>query len=141
MKKYLLMFMTAIIFLSALTAQRVAAQTAKFVSAEVPFEFRIGDRIYPAGAYRLESVSETNKNLLQLRGADEKNRRLMITNEWTASRWQTPKLVFHRIGEAYYLKNIFMDEGKWGLSIRLPREVEKSNKLASAKIVEVPVTN
>lgn len=139
MKKNLLILIAAIIFVNAFTANNVSAQTPKFISAEVPFEFRIGDKIYPAGAYRLESVGESSSNVFQLRGADEKDRRMLITGSLTVSRPQTPKLVFYRIGEEYYLKSIFMEDGKWGFSLPVSRQFKKGKKLASTKIVEVPV--
>ena len=110
MKKYLLMFMTAIIFLSALTAIKTAAQTLKVVRAEVPFDFRVGDQIYPAGTYILETISRQSDNLLRLRGFDRTKPRLLTTNSVFANRWQIPKLVFYRIGEEHHLANIFMED-------------------------------
>jgi hypothetical protein len=141
MKKNLLILIAALIFVNALAANNVSAQSLKFISAEVPFDFQIGDKIFPAGAYRLETMSETGKNLFQLRGAEEKNRRMLVTGTLTVNRPQTPKLVFYRIGDAYFLKNIFMEDGKSGFSVPTSRQFKKDKKPASTKIVEVAAKN
>jgi hypothetical protein len=139
MKKYLLIFMAAIIFVNVSTANNVSAQTLKIIKAEVPFDFQIGDKTYPAGAYRLESIAARSDNLFQLRSFDRKKQQMLVTRSLFANRWQTPKLVFYRIGEAYYLTNIFMEDGNWGFSLPTPKRVREGRKLASTKIVEVPL--
>jgi hypothetical protein len=141
MKKYLFMFIAGLIFLNALMSNEVSAQSLKAIRAEIPFDFRIGDKIYPAGVYRLESVSQTNENLLQLRGVGKKSQRLLVTDNLYADRWESPKLVFYRIGEEYYLTSIFMAEGSSGFSIRSSRRIESGKNLASIKTVEVPAKN
>ena len=140
MKKYLLMFMTGLIFLNAFTVHNVSAQTLKVISAEVPFDFHVGDKTYAAGTYRLESDSQSSGNVLRLRGTDEKNKRLLVTSSTFANRRQTPKLVFYRVGDEYYLSNIFMEDGNWGFALRMSRQVKEGKKLPSTKIVEVAAT-
>ena len=142
MKKYLLIFMTGIIFLNALAANDVSAQTLKAIRAEVPFDFQVGDKTYAAGTYRLETISQLNENVLQLQGADKKNQRLLVTDTLYANKRQSPKLVFYKLGDKYYLSNIFMAEGLAGFSIRMSRsKLENNQKLASGKKVEVPARN
>ena len=140
MKKYLFMFIAGIIFLNVLTANDVSAQVLKVIRAEVPFDFYVGDKIYPAGVYRLESISQSNENLFQLRGVNKKNQQLIVTDNLYADRRQSPKLVFYRIGEKNYLTNIFMTNGVSGFSIRLSRRIE-SGKNTAAKPVEVAAKN
>ena len=141
MKKILLMFMTGLIFLNVLTANNVSAQSIKAIRAEVPFDFHVGDKVFPAGDYRLESISRQNDNIFQLRSADRKSQRLLATTGILASGRETPKLIFYRIGDRYYLTNIFMEDGNRGFSLRLSRRLREGGRLASTRIVEVPVTN
>ena len=142
MKKYLLIFMTGIIFLNVFGANEVSAQTLKNIRAEVPFDFRVGERLYPAGVYYLESISQANGSLLQIRSFETKKQLLLQTNELYAAERQSPKLVFYQIGEKYYLTNIFMTEGDAGFSIRTKhRQTEKAKKLPATRKVEVPVKN
>jgi len=135
------MLITGLIFLNAFAANDVSAQTLKAVRAEIPFDFHVGDKIYPAGVYHLESISQLNENLLQLRSFETKRQQLLVTNNLSANRRQSPKLVFYRIGEDYYLTSIFMAEGVSGFAIRSSRRIESGKKLASTKAVEVPVKN
>ncbi len=137
MKKYLLTFIAGIIFLNGFVSNDVSAQSLKSVRVEVKFDFRVGDKIYPAGVYRLESVSLSGDNIVRLSGVEKEQ--LLITNLSYADKRQSPKLIFRQIGEEYYLTNIFLADGNWGFSIRPSRrQKENGRKLASTKLVEVP---
>jgi hypothetical protein len=134
--------MTAIIFLNAFGAGDVSAQSTKNIRASVPFDFLVGERIFPAGVYYLESISRSNANLLQLRSFETKKRRLLATNELLAAAPQSPKLVFRQIGAKYYLTSIFMTEGASGFTIREKRrQTAKGVNPASVKTVEVAAKN
>ena len=142
MKKYLLIFIAALIFLNVSGSNEVSAQSVKSLKVEVKFDFHIGDKIYPAGVYRLESVSPGNENILSLSGSEKKSRQLIITNSSYADKRQQPKLVFQQVGEVYYLTDIFMTDGNWGFSVHPSRrQVEKSKNLASTKFIEIPAKN
>ena len=88
MKKYLFMFIAGLIFLNAFGSIEVSAQTLKAVRADVPFDFRVDDNIYPAGVYYLESISQSNENLLQLRSLETKKQRLLATDDLYAGKKQ-----------------------------------------------------
>lgn len=142
MKKYLFMFIAGIIFLNVWGVPEVSAQGAKAVEAEIKFDFRVGERLFPAGVYRLESVSPGNDNILQLRGVENRRRQLIVADVFYAVRRQSPKLIFSRIGEEYYLTSIFPADGKWGFSLPPSRRrKEREKNLAAAKTVEVPARN
>jgi hypothetical protein len=142
MKKYLFLVIAGLIFLNVWGAGDVSAQSVKTLQAEVKFDFRVGDKIYPAGVYRLEAVSQNSDNLLRLRGVGKNNHRLIIANLSYAAKKQSPKLIFQQIGEEYYLTNIFMADGNWGFSVRPSRwQRENGKNLASTKSVEVPAKN
>jgi len=135
------MFIAGLIFLNAFASTEVSAQTMKAIRADVPFDFRLGDQVYPAGVYYLESISQLSDNLLQLRSFETKKQRLLATDDFYTGKQQSPKLVFYRIGEEYYLTNIFMTQGVSGFLIRSSRRIESGKNLASTKRVEVPVKN
>jgi len=138
MKKYLFMCTIGIILLNGLVSGDVSAQSLKPIKVEVKFDFRVGDKVYPAGVYRLESVSPGSDNVLQLRGTEKENSQLIIANLSYAGKRQSPKLVFRQIGEEYYLTKVFLTDGNWGFSIRPSRgQTENAKKLASIKTVEV----
>lgn len=56
MKRQFLVFIAIAAFTAALTAN-APGQRGKTVRANIKFDFQIGDRVYPAGDYRIESIS------------------------------------------------------------------------------------
>lgn len=132
------MFIIGIIFLNGFGSNEVSAQSLKATRVEVKFDFRVGDKIYPAGIYTFESVSQSNENILRLGNGQKENSRLIITNLSYADKAQSPKLVFRQVGEDFYLTKIFLANGNWGFSVRPSRrQAENDKKLASTKFVEV----
>lgn len=133
------MFIAGIIFLNVWGAGDVSAQTIKAIKIEVKFDFHVGSKVYPAGVYWLETVSQSGDNILRLSNVEKEVQQLIVANLSYAGKEQSPKLVFRQIGEEYYLTDIFMTEGNWGFSVRPSRRQRESGKsLASTKLVEVP---
>jgi hypothetical protein len=116
-------------------------QAGKTANANVTFDFQIGDRLYPAGNYRIESFSRQSDNILRIKslgGANENQ--LILPNVAIAGTRQMPRLVFHKYGETYFLSEIFLNTEKWGYSIRpsrRQRENEKNLALAPVERIEV----
>lgn len=140
MKKQFLILIAIAAFTTFLTTNAYG-QTGKTASANVTFDFQIGDRLYPAGNYRIESISRQSDNILRIRslGGANKNQ-LIVTTLSNAGKGQTPRLVFHKYGETYFLSEIFLDTEKWGYSIRPSRRQRENGKtlaLASLKTIEV----
>jgi hypothetical protein len=112
------LILIAIAALSTGLATKALGQTGT-VRANVKFDFQIGERIYPAGEYRIESISRQSDNILPIRSVVDANKnQLIIAGHSNAGKRQTPKLVFQRYGENYFLTKIFLDTGRWGNSIR-----------------------
>jgi hypothetical protein len=141
MKKYLFMFTAAIILLNVWGTIDVSAQVIKVIEAEVEFDFRVGDKIYPAGVYRLETANSTGDGFLRLRGDDKKSNRLISVDSDYAENNQTPKLVFTQIGAEYYLTNVVMTDGGWGFAVRSSRRQKESERTPAAKKIEVAAKN
>jgi hypothetical protein len=73
------------------------------VKADVPFDFVVGDRAYPAGEYILRAALDGN-GILRLENVNNVSAVFVASNpcaEGVPSR-QT-KLVFHRVGGRYFL--------------------------------------
>lgn len=142
MKIYVFMIAAAIILLNVWGAGDVSAQEMKVIEAEIAFDFRVGDKLYPAGTYRLETANSTGDSVLRLRGEDKNKSRLIFVNSAYAEKNQTPKLVFTRIGEEHYLTNVVMTDGRWNFAVRRSRRQKESERnLAAAKKIEVPAKN
>ena len=141
MKRQFLILIAIAAFTTALTTSAFG-QRGKTVRANVKFDFQIGNRVYPAGDYRVESISWQNDNLLQIRSVgDATKHQFFLANYSKAGQRQTPKLVFEKYGQSYFLTEIFLDSEQWGYSIppsRRQRESEKNLALASLETIESP---
>ena len=133
MKRQFLLLVAIAVFVTAFTTN-ASGQTGKTVRANVKFDFQIGDRIFPAGEYWIESIS-WHDNVLRIRHVSDTNTTAFILANYSnagASIGQTPRLVFQKNGAEYFLTKVFLDTQQWGYSIapsHLQRESEK--RLAS----------
>ena len=140
MKRRILMLIAVAAFATALSTNAFG-QTGNTVKADITFDFRIGERIYPAGEYRIGSISSLSGSLLQISSVRDVNKtQFLIANHSDAGKRQTPKLVFQKYGGNYFLTKIVLDSGGWGYSSRpsrRQREGEKNLALASLETIEV----
>ena len=136
MKRQFLFLIAMAIFVSALTTN-ASGQSVKTVRVNVKFDFQIGDRIYPAGEYRVEPIGNQPDNILQIRNvADPDKRQFIVTNHSTSVITQAPKLVFEKYGENHFLTDIVLESGQWGYSIRASRRQRDSEKQLAARILK-----
>ena len=142
MKRPFLLLFAIAVFATALTTN-ASGQTGKTIRANVKFDFQIGDRIYPAGEYRIESIS-WHDNILLIRNVSDANKtEFIVANHSNAGKRQTPRLAFHKYGESYFLTQIFLDSGVRGYSItpsrrQLESEKHLASRLPRNNIVRLP---
>jgi hypothetical protein len=90
MKRQFLILIAIAAFATTLTTNALG-QTGKIVKANVKFDFHIGERLYPAGEYRIESISSMSQTILQIRSVgDTNNNRFVIANHSNAGKRQAP---------------------------------------------------
>lgn len=133
MKRQILMLVAIVALTAGLTADAFG-QANKTVQATVKFDFQIGDRLYPAGKYRVTSFSPQSDNILQIISLGDANKNdLIVATHLNAGKvHQTPRLVFHKYGENYFLTEITLNTEQWGFSIQPSRrQRERENNLAS----------
>jgi hypothetical protein len=134
MKRQFLILIAIAAFAAALTTN-ASGQTGKMIRANVKFDFQIGDRIYPAGEYRIESISALSDEILLIRNVSDANKTQIIwANHSNLASRQAPKLVFLKDGERYFLTQIFLDSGKWGYSITPSRRQRESEKNLASRL-------
>jgi hypothetical protein len=97
-----LFVLAAILLVPAVRAQQQP------VKADVPFDFVVGDRAYPAGEYTLKSALE-NSGIIRLDNTQEIMGSFISSNrcENRAPSNET-KLVFHRMGGHYFLYQVWV---------------------------------
>ena len=99
------------------------------VKVNVPFSFTAGTSTMPAGSYTIKSDSGS-RNLVYLTnwGENTKSMALGVTEEGNPS--ETGKLVFHRVGDQYFLSEIRCSNAS--MNIHFP--VTKAEKRVRAQI-------
>jgi hypothetical protein len=97
------LFVLAVLLLA--TASR-AQQNA--VKADVPFDFAVGDRAYPAGEYTLKSALH-DAGIMRLDNTQEPIVGFIPSNSCeNAAPSKETKLVFHRVGSRYFLYQVWI---------------------------------
>ena len=103
MKAYFSLVLVAAALLFASTAQAQALH----VKADIPFDFVVGNTVYPAGTYTLAPATQSS-NALLLDGGDA--RAFVMPNPCSlALPSQATKLVFDRMGGTYFLRQVWVE--------------------------------
>lgn len=88
--------------------------------AKVPFAFVLGDKTYPAGEYAVETVT-ANDGSLYIKNEDKGKPALLLSDVQTAANpAKHSVLVFHHMGNAYFLYQV------WVAGSEVGREFAKS---------------
>ena len=89
------------------------------IRAEIPFEFVAGTKTYPAGTYAVEYTDPQGVLVVQI-GEDERRRTVLWSNTVPAKSWQdnSPKLIFDRYGEQYFLTQVWAGREIGGRELR-----------------------
>jgi hypothetical protein len=100
-------------------ARGVAQNSSDRVVADIPFTFRSGSEVMPAGKYQIEAVSD---HVLMVRGAGQHRSQFLLTlHAETIHPSARGKLVFHRYGDRYFLYQI------WSANQSIGFELPKSH--------------
>jgi hypothetical protein len=115
----------------------VPAQAAD-VKVQVPFEFTVNARALPRGTY---TVSSQGAGTVIVRGFSGGGAIVLTTR--VSGKDNTPKLVFHRYGERYILREVWMGTTA-GYALpepRLEREAMRAarDERASARLEQVAI--
>jgi hypothetical protein len=97
---------------------RASAQTPTLhVVADIPFDFRSGSEMMPAGKYDIQTLSS---HILILRGTTQNRSQLLVAMDATMlNPSDHGKLVFHRYGNKYFLYQVWSSGQSNGF--QLPR--------------------
>lgn len=120
MKTRKLMTAIAIVLVLAVISARAAAQVEPTIKANIPFSFRAGETLMPAGSYRIRQVTRI-WNMLEI----EHNTDLVMlpAGNWEVPRNPVAKLIFRRYGDAYFLAQVWMADRRSELfQTKLERE-------------------
>jgi hypothetical protein len=123
----------------------VQAQSGRKVEVNVPFDFSLGGKALPAGAY---SIREFSQNSILIESADGQTRVLAQTpgtaQAGAGERATQERLVFHQYGDQYFLAQVWMMRGSDGRELNqsgAERQAAKEQKVAEggAKLKKIEV--
>ena len=120
----------------ALCAVAVHAQSGPMLKATIPVDFVIGERSLPAGVYTVKSFGSNVEGWY-----DENGRGLLLINTIPMGKEAEPntaKLVFHRYGETYFLREVW--SGGASYEVRAGDREHRMAKLQKPEVVAVLVT-
>jgi hypothetical protein len=73
------------------------------VKANIPFNFTVGEQSMPAGEY---TISSPSRHIVQIQSADFRHFGMVIGTDSSHELAASPKLVFDKYGEYYFLHRI-----------------------------------
>ena len=142
MKKQILSIVATLTLIIPMAIIGFAGLRAR-VSADVPFNFMIGDKEFKAGKYSIGRVNlvGTSETLI-LRGEDNREAFNFNTNNVYGKGEPSAKLVFNRYGNQYFLAQVFDGQSEQGsalLKSKAEREAAKKRDVITQNAVEPEV--
>lgn len=130
MKKQILKLAWVASLVGAFAVVCIPAQAAE-ISAKIPFSFMVYGKTLPPGTYQ---VTTKNAGVLLVRSSSDGV--FVLAGRMESTQDSDPKLVFHKYGDRYILRQAWLGGGSGRLlpESRLERELarsERSGKLAS----------
>jgi len=101
--RFVLLTLTVILMAKATQAQETKLR------ASVPFDFVVGERVYPLGEYSFQSLAH-NDTVIRIDNTQEPAAGNVSSNACTGIKPSSrTKLVFHRIGDNYFLYQVWIE--------------------------------
>jgi hypothetical protein len=97
-------------------------QSKHKLTAQVPFEFIVGDKTLDAGQYQVSEVGVAG-DALAVMGADSKNSAIQIARATAPQQNKAARLVFHRYGNTSFLSQVW--EGGEEIGRQLPKSSQE----------------
>jgi hypothetical protein len=111
-----------------------AQRTERVVKANIPFEFNVNGRVFPAGNY---SLVRTTPVLLQLRDAECHTLTTVVTNSVESSNTPaSPRLQFYSDGGRHVLTQVWQENDSIGQQLQVARPLTKVAKRKHSKHVQ-----
>jgi hypothetical protein len=121
----------ALFIVAVFTVAGPVSAQERMVKATVPFNFTVGDQTLPAGTYTMGSTAP-NPDLVAIRNWDKKINVLSLGLPNSSTRAYDSKLVFHKYGNQYFLREIRSE----GTSINIYFPTTKAEKRAREQVQE-----
>jgi hypothetical protein len=132
----------ALVLGGGLIAARAQMDSDTIIDANIPFQFVVGKATLPAGKYTIKQMddSEDTPNVIEISSADGRVRTLFDTEN--ASLDAAPKkseIIFDKIGNNYFLSQIFLEGENYGVQAeesRMEKKLKKNGQQAVKQSVQ-----
>jgi hypothetical protein len=129
--------MLVLIGIAALSASAKAQSLGNRIKANIPFDFTVAGKKFAAGEYSIVRANPTaGDQVLRVSSADDRSRVLPATIPVTTlDAKDKSTLVFHRIGDEYFLAQVWLagaTTGRAFIKSRRERQLEQEQRTAAA---------
>ena len=129
--------MLVLIGIAALSASAKAQSLGNRIKANIPFDFTVAGKKFAAGQYSIVRANPTaGDQVLRVSSADDRSRVLPATIPVTTlDAKDKSTLVFHRIGDEYFLAQVWLagaTTGRAFIKSRRERQLEQEQRTAAA---------
>lgn len=130
MKRNLIGTLSLVVLAVLISSTGAFAQS--YAKANVPFAFAVGSAQMPAGTYEIKTVGQGNSSVVIQN--DESSAAAMSIAGREQPRNTSAKLVFHRVGNTYFLAEVWRSSTAEGMIIptsKQEKELEKELQAAN----------
>ena len=105
MKNFCIRILSAVFGLAAL-AITAKGQTVDHLIVNIPYEFVVAGKTLPAGTYRVSRINDKDERQLIISSFENREAVMVISNEVSPIRTDSPSLSFEQAGGEYFLSKI-----------------------------------
>ena len=130
MKRQLVSSLSMFVMITGAFAMAVVSANGQSIrlAAQVPFDFVVGGKTFPAGEYSVNSIIQDG-SALRIRNAEATDSAMRLTNSIVAKPNNSQsRLVFHRYGRTYFLAEVWRggdSEGRQLLQSKQERAMKR----------------
>lgn len=121
----------------ALTAVAAIHAQTRILTADVPFSFHVGSMLMPQGSY---SINETLDGVVAWIKPTQQAEKAVVTHNVVGKYRKDPALVFHCVGQEYFLAEIWTGNGPNGRALlpsRLEKELAQSGAAPTVAVIRI----
>jgi hypothetical protein len=134
MKRQAYTIIGAMVLVAVFSMSTAKAQSSQLM-ADIPFDFSASDQTLPAGKYIVNVVNPASgNNVLRIRSADGKTNVALLTRSVISKRQDQAKLVFHRIGDRYFLAQAWSTGESTGMEAMKSRSERATERELSVSV-------
>ena len=139
-----LLFLVLGLSLLAIAGGTARGQVVDSIEADIPFGFTVRHTALPAGHYTIKRLGAT-PGVMEIRGDDYQRPVIFFVENAQASKEpKKTELIFDRIGDQYFLSEVFEEGNTAGVEVpqtRSERRLRKEGAVVNVQYVTVPGQN